>query len=107
MHRAIDTKQKLFVYVAQDSCQGKAIEDPALTKKLLALCDSKAEHLPEYLPLVPGMPVILTRNIAIELGLINGSNGIFRQLVYQANSVTTDNLSDNFALGAQYFHQPT
>ena len=50
-------------------------------KKLLALSDSKTEHLPEYLPLVPGMPVILTQNIAIEISLINGTNDIFRQLV--------------------------
>ena len=107
MHRAVETKQKLFVCVAQDICQGKAIEDPTLMTKLLALSDSKTEYLPGYLPLVPGIPVILTQNIAIELGLINGSNGIFQQLVYQADFVTTDNLSDNFSLDAQYVHQPT
>jgi len=59
--------------VAQDTCQGKQIEDPILMKTLLALSDSKTEHLPGYLPLVPGMPVILTQNIAIELGLINST----------------------------------
>ncbi|CAF5113601.1 unnamed protein product, partial [Rotaria sp. Silwood1] len=36
------------------------------------------------------MPVILTQNIAIERGLINGINGIFRQLVYQSDSVSAD-----------------
>ena len=50
---------------------------------MLELSDSKTEHLPVLLPFVPGMPVILTQNIAIELGLINGVNGIFRQLIYQ------------------------
>ena len=103
----METKQKPFVCVAQDFCQGKAIEDLVLMKKLLALSDSKTEHLPGYLPLVSGMPVILTQNIAIELGLINGTNGIFRQLAYQADSVAASNLSDEFLSDVQYVHQPT
>ena len=107
MHRSAETKQKPFICVAQDSCQGKTIEDPILMKKLLALSDSKTEHLPGYLPLVPGMPVILTQNIAIELGLINGTSGIFRQLVYQADSLITNGLSEEFPVDAQYVLQPT
>ncbi|CAF4809989.1 unnamed protein product [Rotaria sp. Silwood2] len=79
-----------MVCVSQDTCKGNPIEDPRLIKKLLELSDSKTEHLPGLLPLVPGMPVILTQNIAIELGLINGMNGIFRQLVYEEDSVSTD-----------------
>ena len=58
------------------------------------------------MPFVPGMPVILTQNIAIELGLINGVNGIFRQLVYQADSISTDTLSKLFPNNTQYIHQP-
>ena len=76
-----------MVYIAQDTCKGKPIEDPTLIKKLLELSDSKTELLPGLLPFVPGMPVILTQNIAIELGLINGMNGIFRQLVYEEDSM--------------------
>ncbi|CAF3851944.1 unnamed protein product [Rotaria sp. Silwood1] len=52
------------------------------------------------------MPVILTQNIAIELGLINGINGIFRQLVYQADSVSTNVLSEIFPKNTQYIHRP-
>ena len=73
---------------------------------MLELSDSKTEHLPGFLPFVPGMPVILTQNIAIELGLINGVNGIFRQLVYQADSLSTDALSEIFSRNAQYVHRP-
>jgi hypothetical protein len=87
VHRAAQLGHGLMVCVAQDTCKGKPIEDPLLMKKLLELSDSKTEHLPGLLPFVPGMPVILTQNIAIELGLINGMNGIFRQLVYQEESV--------------------
>ncbi|CAF3735213.1 unnamed protein product [Rotaria sordida] len=66
----------------------------------------KTGHLPGLLPFVPGMPVILTQNIPIELGLINGINGIFRQLVYQADSVSTDVLSEIFPKNTQYIHRP-
>lgn len=106
IHQATETKQKLFVCVAQDTCQGKAVQDPILMKKLLTLSDSKTEHLPGYLPLVPGMPVILTQNIAIELGLINGTNGIFRQLVYEEESLGMNNLSETFPADTQYVHRP-
>ena len=64
----------------------KHIEDPRLRKAILELPDNKTEHLPGYLPLVPSMPVLLTENIATELGLSNGTRGIFRQLVYEESS---------------------
>ena len=98
--------QSQIVCVAQDTCKGKPIEDPMLIKKLLELSGSKAEHPPGLLPLVPGIPVILTQNIAIELGLINGVNGVFRQLVYQENSVSTDVISEEFPNNTRYVHQP-
>ena len=106
IHKTAQTGQPLMVCVAQDTCQGKPIEDPTLVKKLLELSDSKTEHLPGLLPFVPGMPVILTQNIAIELGLINGMNGIFRQLVYEESSVSTDAVSETFPNNTQYIHRP-
>ncbi|CAF2089237.1 unnamed protein product, partial [Rotaria magnacalcarata] len=89
-HKAAQLGYTPMVCVAQDTCNGKLIQDQRLIKKLLEVSDSKTEHLPGLLPLVPGMPVILTQNIAIELGLINGMNGIFRQLVYEPDSVSTN-----------------
>ena len=91
---------------AQDSCKGKPVEDPKLVKKLLELCDSKTEHLPGLLPLVPGMRVTLTQNIAIELGLINGMNGIFRQLVYEEDSVPKGVISKTFSSNTRYLRKP-
>lgn len=52
------------------------------------------------------MPVILTHNIAIELGLINGTNGIFRQLVYEPESVSTENSSNNYPSNTKYICRP-
>ena len=106
IHNAQQLHYPLMVCVAQDTCQGKPVEDPLLLKKLLELPDSRTEHLPGLLPLVPGMPIILTQNIAIELGLINGLNGIFRQLVYQVDSVSTDSLSKAFPSSTQYIRRP-
>jgi len=98
--------QEPMVCVAQDTCKGQPVEGPTLIKKLLELSDSKTEHLPGLLPFVPGMPVILTQNIAIELGLINGMNGIFRQLVYEEDSVSTDALLETFSSNTRYIHKP-
>ncbi|CAF4016579.1 unnamed protein product [Rotaria sordida] len=106
IHNAAQLGRIPMVCVAQDTCNGKPIEDSVLIKKLLELSDSKTEHLPGLLPFVPGMPVILTQNIAIELGLINGINGIFRQLVYQSDSVSADVLSEIFPKNTQYIHRP-
>ncbi|CAF4249294.1 unnamed protein product, partial [Rotaria sp. Silwood2] len=105
-HKAEQVGQTPIVCVAQDTCKGKPIEDRALMQKLLELSDRKTENLSGLLPLVPGMPVILTQNIAIELGLINGVNGIFRQLVYQEDSVSTDIISEEFCESARYVHRP-
>ncbi|CAF2895747.1 unnamed protein product [Rotaria sp. Silwood2] len=105
-HKAEQVGQTPIVCVAQDTCKGNPIEDRVLLKKLLELSDSKMEHLSGLLPLVPGIPVILAQNIAIELGLINCVNGIFRQLVYQKNSVSTDIISEEFSKNARYVHRP-
>ena len=40
---------------------------------LAYVTDDKTEHLPTWLPLVERQPVIVTANIATELGLVNGA----------------------------------
>ncbi|CAF3420309.1 unnamed protein product [Rotaria socialis] len=104
IHNATQSGYAPIVCVAQDTCKGKPIEDPILIKKLLELSDNKTEHLPGLLPFVPGLPVILTQNIAIKLGLINGINGIFRQLVHQPDFMSTDVLLQAFPNNTQYVH---
>ena len=88
------------VLIATDTIKAKRpIDLPDLSKRLLALPDNKTEHLPGYLPLVPGMPVLLQENIACELGLSNGTRGIFRQLVF-GNSLppTTGSVEEKFTV---------
>lgn len=67
IHNVAQTRQASMVCVAQNTCQGKPIENPTLVKKLLELSDSKTEHLPCVLPFVLGMPVILTQTFRVEI----------------------------------------
>ena len=90
INKAYETSRSPTVVIATDTIKAKKhIDLPDMTKRLLALPDNKTEHLPGYLPLVPGMPVLLLENIACELGLSNGTPGIFRELVYGETSEQT------------------
>ncbi|CAF4940751.1 unnamed protein product, partial [Rotaria socialis] len=83
INKAYETGRSPTVVIATDTIKAKKHFDlPDLTKRLLALSDNKTEHLPGYLPLVPGMPVLLQENIACEIGLSNGTLGIFHELIY-------------------------
>ncbi|UJR24346.1 hypothetical protein I4U23_005723 [Adineta vaga] len=83
INKAYETGRSPTILIATDTIQAKKhIDLPDLTKRLLALPDNKTEHLPGYLPLVSGMPVLLQENTACELGLSNGTQGIFRELIY-------------------------
>ena len=106
IHKTAEIGQALVVCTAEDSRKGKPVEDPKLIRRLLELCDSKTEHLSGFLPLVPGMRVILMQNIAIELGLINRMNGIFRQLVYEEDPVPTGVISETLPSNTRYIRKP-
>ncbi|CAF4749884.1 unnamed protein product [Rotaria socialis] len=82
LNEAIETGIRPVVCVAQNYIRNKAIDDSRLRKAILELSDNKTEHLPGCLPLGPGMPFLLTGNVATELGLSNGKRGIFHQFVY-------------------------
>ncbi|CAF0766459.1 unnamed protein product [Adineta steineri] len=110
INKAYETGRSPIVLIATDTIKAKkSIDLPDLTKRLLALPDNKTEHLPGYLPLVPGMPVLLQENIACELGLSNGTQGIFRELVYSETTEESTNLDQGvftddtiFVRNAQY-----
>ena len=90
INKAYEVGRSPTVVVATDTIKSKkSIDLPDLARRLLSLPDNKTEHLPGYLPLIPGMPVLLQENIACELGLSNGAQGIFRELVYDPTSEFT------------------
>ena len=80
--KAKEMSTPLIVVVAYDKIRSKNRVHDIIYERLLHLSDNKTELLPDFLPLVPNMPVLLTNNIACELGLSNGTQGIFRELVY-------------------------
>ena len=85
---------------------GKNIDDARLRKTILELPDNKTEHLPGYLPLVSGMPVLLIENVATELALSNGACGIFRQLVYEESPADVQFHYTNFPKSTKFITQP-
>ena len=95
-----------IVCVAQDYIQGKNIEETRRRKAILELPDNKTKHLSGYLPLVRGMPVLLTENIATELALSNGARGIFRLLVYEESPGDVKFHDTNFPANTKFITQP-
>ncbi|CAF2146722.1 unnamed protein product, partial [Rotaria magnacalcarata] len=106
LNAAIEMGLRPMMCVAQDYFQGKIVDDLRLRKTILELPDNKTEHLPGYLPLVPGMPVLLTENMATELGLSNGTRGIFHQLVYEESSADIQFQDKNFPTNTKFITQP-
>ena len=91
INKCHESNYPLIVCLAQDKVKSKIVNEnnhDRLHRFLLSLPDNKTESLPGYLPLVPGMPVLLTDNIATELGLSNGTKGIFRRIVYEEVDAT-------------------
>ncbi|CAF1973142.1 unnamed protein product [Rotaria magnacalcarata] len=81
--KAYETELSPIVVVATDIIETKRTIDLLdLSRRLLALPDNQMEHIPDYLPLVPGMPVLLQENVARELSLSNGTPGISCKLIY-------------------------
>ena len=106
LNKTMEMRLTPIVCVAQDYIQGKNIEDTRIRKAILELPDNKTEHLPGYLPLVPGMPVLLTENIATELALSNRARGIFRQLVYEESPADVQFHDANFPANTKFITQP-
>ncbi len=106
INRAYEIKQPPTVVIATDTIKAKKnIDLPDLSRRFLALPDNRTEHLPGYLPLVPGMPVLLQENIACELDLSNGTPGIFRELVYNQTSDTDTSFDQGiFPMGTVFVH---
>ncbi|CAF1238010.1 unnamed protein product [Rotaria magnacalcarata] len=106
LNKAMEMGLRPMVCVAQDYFQGKLIDDLRLRKTILELPDNKTEHLPDYLPLVSGMPVLLKENVTTELGLSNGTRAIFHQLVYEESSADIQFLDKNFPTNTKFITQP-
>ena len=67
-------RQPILISPASDTWSRKSQSVVSLHEADLAyVTDDKTEHLPTWLPLVEHQPVMVTANIATELGLVNGT----------------------------------
>ena len=72
---------QLLISEATDICKSIDLCD-SKQKQLSQLTVTKSGNLPRQCPLFPGMPIKLTENIAVELGLSNSTSGIIKDVVY-------------------------
>ena len=80
------TRQEFHVYHSTDSKgkgKNKYILQNAAAKAAWNGRVKDAKDLSGHLPLIPGMPVFLTENIATEIGLSNGSEGKLISVKYE------------------------
>ncbi len=74
--------QKLRISVADDYCS-KIHLTPSKQKQLDNLTYTQAGSLPKELELFAGLPVMLTKNTAVEMGLTNGSMGTVTRIHFE------------------------
>lgn len=79
------TGQQVHWYQAVDTYRGKPIEDEAIDNLLDTLPSNKTGGRIRSLPLVLGMPVIITENFDVVGGIVNGSTGILRKVRYRVD----------------------
>ncbi|KAJ8502956.1 hypothetical protein ONZ45_g11279 [Pleurotus djamor] len=72
-------------YHSEDTCDGQPIVTEKLRRRLSCVDSGRSRQRMGKLPLVEGMPVMITQNYAVELGIANGSIGTLRQIRYETN----------------------
>ena len=74
------TGRQVNWYHAIDTYRGKPIQDNVVAELLDTLPSNKTGGHVGTLPLVLGMPVVLTENLDVAGGIVNGSTGILRKV---------------------------
>ena len=77
------TNQQVHWYHAQDTYLGKPIKDVAICDLLDELPSNKTGGRIRALPLVLGMPVMITENFDVAGGIVNGSTSTLRKVRYR------------------------
>ena len=85
---ATNTGRELHWYYAKDRYRGKPLEDESVLTRLREMPSSQTAHRPGKIPLVLGMPVIISQNFDVAGGVVNGSIGTVCKIRY-----TTDGQS--------------
>lgn len=75
------TNRQLHWYYAIDTHQGKIVSED-IQKHLLTLNSGTTNQRLGKIPLVIGMPVMITQNYDVEGGIVNGCTGILKKIRY-------------------------
>ena len=86
------TNQELHWYYAIDTHRGKNVSKDIQSQLLTLNSGATNQHLGK-IPLVIGMPVMITQNYDVEGGIVNGCMGILKKIRY-----TTDLNGNHYAL---------
>ena len=76
------TGQCVHWYHVTDTYRGQPIEDAAIIDLLDTLPSNKTSGRLGALPLVLGMPVVITKNFDVMGGVVNGSKGVLHKVHY-------------------------
>lgn len=79
------TGQKLHWYYSVDTHLGHPVENHVLQGYLNGLDSGKTNQRLGRLPLVIGMPVMITQNFDVESGVVNGCQGILKSVRYRVD----------------------
>lgn len=77
------SKRPLHWYYAIDTHQHNTVTDAALKLHLENLDSGQTNQRLGKIPLVIGMPVMITQNYDVEGGIVNGYKGILKRIRYQ------------------------
>ena len=79
------TGQTLHWYYATDKCKGSVLENEDLLTYLQTVHSGKTKGRLGRLPLVIGMPVLLSQNFDVQAGVVNGSYGTVKRIRYKTD----------------------
>ncbi len=77
--------QVIQLSIAKDSCSKIPLTD-SKKKQLSNLPYTKSGNLPTQLELFVGLPIMVTKNLAVELGICNGALGTITRIKYGQNN---------------------
>ena len=80
---------KVLLTTAKDNVKGKELP-PHVSSKIKHFPPTQTNGLPLELPMFVGMPVFLSQNIAVELGLTNGSTGTIKSILIRSGERITE-----------------
>jgi len=79
-----NSRQQYEVYYARDKIAGKNVT-PDQQKQMWKIQSSCTNDALGELPLIPGMPVKITKNAATSCKIVNGSKGVLKSVTYEVD----------------------